>query len=279
VVSVRVAAVQMTATTDRDANLATADRLFDEATRAGATFVVLPELFSLLGPAAVMRSGAEGLDGPTATWAADAARRAGVWLLAGSITERVDGMDRSHNTALLVDPEGRLVATYRKIHLFDNDVAGAAFRESETVAPGDEPVTADIEVEGTAVRLGLTTCYDLRFPELFRVLALQGAEVVVLPSAFTAVTGAAHWEPLVRARAIENQVFVVAAGQWGATGTGITCHGHSMIVDPWGVVLAEQDDGDGVVLADLDLTRLAEVRAQLPSLANRRPHTYRGLDT
>jgi predicted amidohydrolase len=267
----------MTATPDRDANLKRADDLVVRAAESGAGFVVLPELFSLLGPAAVMREGAEALDGPTMQWATDAAKREGIWLLAGSITERVPGLDRSYNTACLIDPDGNLVVTYRKIHLFDNDVAGAAFHESETVAPGDECVTTSIAVDGETVALGLATCYDLRFPELFRVLALAGAEVVVLPSAFTAVTGAAHWEPLVRARAIENQVFVIAAGQWGRTGTGIECYGHSMVVDPWGVVVATQESDDGVVLADVDLARLVEVRARLPSLANRRPAAYRGL--
>jgi len=268
----------MTATPDRGANLARADALVREAAAAGAELVVLPELFSLLGPAPVMRAGAEAIDGPTISWAAGAAARAGVWLLAGSITERADGLDRAYNTACLLDPSGEVVARYRKIHLFDNEVQGAAFRESDTVAPGEVAVAATVVVGDVATVVGLATCYDLRFPELFRVLALTGAEVVLLPSAFTAVTGAAHWEPLVRARAIENQVFVVAAGQWGRTGTGIECHGHSMVVDPWGVVLASRDSGDGVVVADLDRDRLAEVRAQLPSLANRRPAAYRGLD-
>lgn len=275
----RVAAVQTTATPDRPANLERADGLVREAVAAGADLVVLPELFSLLGPAAVMRAGAEELDGPTLAWATSAAQRDGIWLLAGSITERADAGERSYNTACLVDPSGALVASYRKIHLFDNDVRGAAFRESETVAPGDALVTAAVTIVGTPITLGLATCYDLRFPELLRVLALRGAELVLLPSAFTAVTGAAHWEPLVRARAIENQVFVVAPGQWGRTGAGIVCHGHSMVVDPWGVVLASLGaEGDGVVMADIDLDRLREVRAQLPSLANRRPETYRGLD-
>jgi deaminated glutathione amidase len=273
----RVAAIQMTASPDRPANLARADQLVDEAVAANADVVVLPELFSLLGDRAAMRAGSEALDGATGTWASERARRDSIWLLAGSIAERVEGSDRAFNTALLFDPSGSLVTTYRKIHLFDNDVAGAAFRESDTVAPGDLPVCAPISLGGEPLPVGLATCYDLRFPELFRVLALGGAEVVLLPSAFTAVTGAAHWEPLVRARAIENQVFVVAAGQWGRTGTGIECYGHSMIVDPWGVVLAGQETGDGVVVADLDLDRVAEVRAQLPSLANRRPGAYRGL--
>src|SRR5690606_22907857 len=182
----------------------------------------------------------------------------------------------------LVDPTGTVRAVYRKIHLFDNDVAGAAYQESTTVAPGEEIVTADlcIERDGRAVtvRLGLSTCYDLRFPEQYRILALRGAQVVVVPAAFTAVTGRAHWETLLRARAIEDQCFVVAAGQWGVTGAGIECHGHSMVVDPWGRVLAERPTGDGVVVADLDLAQVDDVRARLPSLANRRPRAYRWPD-
>lgn len=274
--TIRVAAVQCTAGPDRAANLAVASALVDEALAAGADLVVLPELFSLLGPAEVLRAGRETLAGPTVVWAAEQARRGAIWLLAGSITEGGDDpAGRAFNTAVLVDPTGRVAATYRKIHLFDNEVVGAAFRESATVAPGDEVVVADVVLDDVAVRVGLATCYDLRFPELFRILALRGAEVILVPAAFTAVTGLAHWEVLLRARAIENQCFVVAAGQWGRTGAGIECHGHSMVIDPWGEVLACRPTGDGIVSAVLDLERLAEVRSQLPSLANRRPETYR----
>jgi predicted amidohydrolase len=270
--------VQCTAGPDRAANLAAAAPLVVDAA-AVADLVVLPELFSLLGPADAMRAGQEDLGGPTVRWAADRARQGAAWMVAGSISEAGGPDGRAYNTAVLLDPSGRVAATYRKIHLFDNEVAGAAFQESATVAPGDEVVVADIGGgEGSTapgVRLGLATCYDLRFPELFRILALRGAQVIVVPAAFTAVTGAAHWEVLLRARAIENQCYVVAAGQWGRTGAGIECFGHSMIVDPWGEVLGCLEQGDGVVTATLELDRVTEVRARLPSLANRRPETYR----
>jgi predicted amidohydrolase len=274
--TLRVAAVQCTAGPDRAANLAAADPLVVDAADA-ADLVVLPELFSLLGPREVMQAGAEPLDGPTVGWARERARAGDAWILAGSITERCgpDEEGRSYNTAVLVDPRGSVVAAYRKIHLFDNDVVGAAFRESATVAPGDDIVVADLDLDDGRVRVGLATCYDLRFPEQFRILALRGAQVVLVPAAFTAVTGVAHWEVLLRARAIENQCFVVAAGQWGRTGAGIECYGHSMIVDPWGEVVASLPTGDGIVTATLDMGRVGEVRAQLPSLANRRPAAYR----
>jgi predicted amidohydrolase len=269
----RVAAVQLTAGPNRDENLEQAGRLVREASAFAPDLVALPELFSLLGPAAVMQSGPEALDGPTLRWAGRLARELGVGLLAGSVLEAAAG--RPHNTSVLLDRHGETRAVYRKIHLFDNDVAGAAFEESATVAPGEEIVTAVLDLAEGPVTIGLATCYDLRFPELFRALALRGAEVIVLPSAFTAVTGRAHWETLVRARAIENQVFVVAPGQCGTTGNGIECYGHSMVVDPWGTVLGELAGEPGILTAELDLARVAEVRAQLPSLANRRPETYR----
>jgi predicted amidohydrolase len=264
----RVAAVQMTAGDDRAANLERTAPLVAAAADAGAELVVLPELFSLLGRGPAMRAGAEPPAGATTTWAAAQARAHGVWLLAGSFPEQRG--ERFANTSCLFDPNGVEQARYRKIHLFDNEVPGAAYRESDAVEPGTEVVVAPV---GDVV-VGLSTCYDLRFPELYRALADRGAQVVVVPAAFTAVTGEAHWEPLLRARAIEDQCFVVAAGQWGMTGTGIRCHGHSMVVDPWGVVLAQQADGDGVVVADLDLDRLAEVRASLPALTHRRPDLF-----
>lgn len=277
VAAMRVAAVQMTATSDKDRNLQVADGLVGRAAQEGARLVVLPELFNLLGPADAMRAGAEPLDGPTLTWARQRAAELEVALLAGSFTEAIPDSELTHNTSCLVDPGGELVATYRKIHLFDNEVPGAAYHESATVAPGDEVVTAPVTgPEGDALTVGLSTCYDLRFPELYRILALRGADIVVLPSAFTFTTGADHWEPLLRTRAIENQVFVVAPDQCGRTGAGITCWGHSMIVDPWGTPLASAPAaGEQVVIADLDLGGRAEIRRRLPSLANRRPTAYR----
>ncbi|MEZ5142922.1 MAG: carbon-nitrogen hydrolase family protein [Acidimicrobiales bacterium] len=267
-----VAAVQLCSGPDRDRNLATAGDLVAEASARGARLVVLPEMVNVLGSGQQLRDGAEPLDGPTATWAADQARHHGIWLVAGSFIERV-GDDTRHNTSLLVSPWGEAVAAYRKVHLFDCDVPGAEFHESAVSAPGTEPVVGDTGELG--LRVGMTICYDLRFPELYRVLALAGADLVVVPAAFTARTGPPHWEVLLRARAIENQVHVVAAGQWGSSNESLHWHGHSMIVDPWGTVLAQAPDGDAVVVADVDLDRQARRRAVLPSLSARRPEAYR----
>jgi predicted amidohydrolase len=199
------------------------------------------------------------------------ARELGVAIVAGSIPERVDGQQRLFNTSVAVDADGELAGIYRKIHMFDVEAGGVTYRESDHEQPGDEIVTC--ELAGAA--LGLTVCYDLRFPELFRILAVRGARVITVPSAFTAATGRDHWEVLLRARAIENQAFVVAANQFGPAPPHYESYGRSMIVDPWGVVLAQAPDGEGYVLADLDLARQDEIREQLPSLANRRPGAYR----
>jgi predicted amidohydrolase len=266
----RVAAVQLTSTPDRARNLAAAGDLVDGAVGAGAELVALPELFNGWGSAAELRAGAEPLDGPTIEWARGRAARHGIWLLAGSIVERVEGSDRHHNTSCLVAPDGELAAVYRKVHLFDVDVGGRAYRESETVLAGDELVVAP----AGPLTLGLNVCYDLRFPEQFRAQALAGATAVTLPSAFTAATGKDHWEPLVRARAIENQVYVIAPDQCGRSTPELAWHGRSMIVDPWGVVLAQAPDRECFVVADLDLDALADVRRRVPSLANRRPDVY-----
>jgi len=274
----RVAAVQTTATDDRNQNLEAAAQLVARAADDGATLVALPEYFSVAGSPAVLRRDAEPLEGPTTTWARELASRLGIWLLAGTFPESGETSDddatRVHNTSCLVDPHGTIAATYRKIHLFDVSVEGAEFRESDTIAPGDSPVVAPL---ADGPRLGLSICYDLRFPELYRTLALGGATVVAVPSAFTAVTGPPHWELLLRARAVEDGVFVLAPGQVGRLPAGMpACHGHSMIVDPWGTVLAERfEPTPGVVLADLDLHEVQRVRRELPVLANRRPDAYR----
>jgi len=239
-----------------------------------AKLVVLPEMFNCLGSGRVLRDGAEPLDGATAAWAAACAQEHRIHLVAGSVIERaaagIDGA-HNHNTSCVYGPDGARLAVYRKIHLFDVDVPGAEFHESAVIAPGDEVVV----VPAGPVRLGLDICYDLRFPEVFRIQALAGATVVTLPSAFTAKTGPPHWEVLIRARAIENQVFVIAAGQCGASSGALAWHGHSMIVDPWGTILAEAADGEGVIVADLDLDEQVRIRSVLPSLANRQPQTYR----
>jgi len=267
----RVGLVQLTSDSDRDRNLKAAERLVRGACAAGSRLVVLPEMFACLGPAEVRLGAAEPLDGPTGRWAGDLARELGIHLVAGSILEAIPGHDRHYNTTCVYDPTGNRVAVYRKIHLFDCDFPGAAFRESQTARPGASHTLLSLP-EGP--RLGLGICYDLRFPELFRILALNGADLVALPAAFTERTGRDHWEVLLRARAIENQIFVLAAGQVGGTGKSLRWFGRSMVVDPWGVVLAQAPDRECFVTADLDLEGQHRLRQTMPALANRRPEAY-----
>lgn len=267
---VRVAAIQMTTTGDREHNLRTAERLVREAAGAGARLVVLPEKWNLIDRDDLQAASAEPLDGPSLRAVRDWARACAVAIVAGSIAERVPGATRAYNTSVVVAEDGTDVAVYRKLHLFDVDVAGRRYRESAGAMPGDDLVVADVQGR----RLGMTICYDLRFPELYRALVVAGAEVLLVPAAFTATTGAAHWEPLLRARAIENQAFVIAAGQTGVHATGNASHGHSMIVDPWGRILAEAAGDEGVVVADLDFVELAAIRETLPSLRHRRDDVY-----
>lgn len=264
----RVAAIQMDSRPDRDTNLAEAERLVAAAVRDGAGFVALPEMFNLLGNRETLREGAEALDGPTQTWAAEQARAHRIHLLAGSMIERSG--DRRFNTSCLYGPDGHRLAVYRKVHLFDVSVPGAEFSESATVAPGDAIVVAP----AGPLQVGLAICYDLRFPEEFRAQVRRGATAIALPSAFTQATGRDHWEPLLRARAIENQCFVIAPDQCGVPAAGPAWHGHSMILDPWGTVLAAAGTEVGHVVADLDPARLGEIRERLPALDHVRPEVY-----
>jgi deaminated glutathione amidase len=269
----RVAAVQLQSTNDSDRNIEAADRLTRAAASDGATLVVLPERLDIRGSAADYAAGAEDLDGRPVAWARATARELGIDIVAGSIAERREGRERVANTSVHVGPEGEVKAVYRKIHMFDVEVAGVEYRESEHSEPADEIVLSET---ADGVRLGLTICYDLRFPELYRILALRGARIVTVPANFTRVTGAAHWEVLLRARAIENQVFVIAPGQGRGDGPEGDSYGNSMIVDPWGEVLARAGgDGEAFVAADLDLARQDEIRDKLPSLANRVSAAYR----
>jgi deaminated glutathione amidase len=268
----RAAAVQLTSTADRDRNLATADRLTREAAAAGAELVVLPEKWAVLGAPEDVVAGAEPFDGPALRWASATARELGIDLVAGSIAERVPGADRGSNTSVHFGPDGEEKAVYRKVHMFDVEVGGTTYRESENEAPGDELVVSET---AQGVELGMSVCYDLRFPELYRILAVRGARVLVVPAAFTLATTREHWEILLRARAIEDQAFVVAANQVGEHAKGYRSGGRSMIVDAWGLVLAQAPDKETFVIADLDLERQAEIRRTMPSLANRRPSAYR----
>jgi len=241
-----------------------------EAAAAGAQLVVLPEKWPVLGTPEQTAAAAESLaDGPSATWAREIARELSIDLVAGSMAEA--GPERGSNTCLHVGPDGAERARYRKVHMFDVEVAGTTYRESEHEAPGSEAVLSQTS---DGVELGLTICYDLRFPELYRALALRGARIFTVPSAFTLATTREHWEVLLRARAIEDQAFVVAANQIGEHAPGLRSGGRSMIVDPWGVVLAQAPDAETFILAELDLDRQGEIRDSMPALANRRPEAY-----
>ncbi len=267
----RAAAVQLTSTADRERNLATADRLTRAAAAAGAELVVLPEKWSVLGTPEETAAGAEPVDGPALTWARATPPELGLDLVAGAIAEHLPDREKNSNTCAHIGPDGEVQAVYRKIHMFDVEVGGRTYRESEHEEPGDELVVTET-AEG--VQLGLTVCYDLRFPELYRILAVRGARILTVPAAFTLATTRDHWEVLLRARAIEDQAFVIAANQVGEHAPGLRSGGRSMIVDPWGVVLAQAPDMETFITADLDLDRQAEVRRTLPSLANRRPQAY-----
>jgi predicted amidohydrolase len=272
----RAAAVQLQSSTDTDANLAAAERLTRAAAADGAELVVLPERLDIRGGADDYRAGAEPLDGRPVSWARELARDLGIDLVAGSIAERREGRERVSNTSVHVGPDGEIRAVYRKIHMFDIEVEGTVYRESEHSEPSGEIVLS--ETAG-GVGLGLTICYDLRFPELYRILALRGARIVTVPANFTRITGEAHWEVLLRARAIEDQVFVIAPGQGNLPGTDQDSYGNSMIVDPWGEVLARAPmEGEHFIAADLDLARQDEVREKLPSLAHRVDSAYRWPD-
>jgi predicted amidohydrolase len=261
------AAVQMVASDEKMTNLEEAERWIREAAGKGASLVALPEVFVWRGSKRAERAQAEPIPGPSTLAMSKLARHLHIYLLAGSVLEEIPGGARAYNTSVLISPSGEIIATYRKIHLFDVDLAnGVSLRESETRAPGEAVVIARTEL----CMMGLSICYDLRFPELYRALAEQGAEVILVPSAFTAYTGEAHWESLLRARAIENQSYIIAPAQFGESRHSFRTHGHSMIVDPWGKIVGELPDGAGVITAEIDLEYLAKVRAALPALAHRR---------
>lgn len=264
----RVAAVQLNSDGDKVRNLGAAERLVRAAAGEGAELVALPEKWNLLAAGEEMAAGAEALDGPSLGAAREWARDLGIHLLAGSVAERAE--PKPFNTSVLIGPGGEDLAVYRKIHMFDVEAGGVSYRESEHEAAGEEIVAADLDGLG----IGLSVCYDLRFPELYRILALRGARILAVPSAFTLATGRDHWELLLRARAVENQAFVLAPNQFGEAPPHYSSYGRSAIVDPWGTVLATAADGERAVVADLDLAAQERVREKLPALANRRPHAY-----
>jgi len=265
----RVALLQMTSTDDIASNLDAARRGVAEAARSGAEFIALPENFAFLRREGQPVPCAQGIDGEIVCTMRQLAREHRVPILAGTFAERIDDDERLYNTSVLLAADGNIDAVYRKIHLFDVDLSesgGGVFAESATFAPG-----ADVVVAPTAFGpLGLSVCYDLRFPELYRQLADRGARFVAVPSAFAPQTGKDHWEVLLRARAIENQVFVFAPAQCGQHSPDRASYGRSMIVDPWGIVLAAGSDDPGLVIADCDLERQKRIRASLPALQHRR---------
>ncbi len=267
---ITAAAIQMSSTPHKQENFETAERRIRDAVSAGAELVALPELWSCHGLEKVYRENAEPIPGPTTDFLGGLARELGVYVLGGSILEGEQDSEKLSNTSTFFDPSGEMAAVYRKIHLFDVSVSGKEYLESATISPGEEVVTA----KAGAATLGLSVCYDVRFSELYRLLALQGAEILAVPAAFTLQTGKDHWELLLRARAVENQAYVIAPAQWGQKADGRWTYGRSMIVDPWGTVLATCPDRDGHALTELDFDYLDRFRAGFPSLANRRPEAY-----
>ena len=267
----RAGAVQLNSTDQVDRNLETADRLVRDAAAQGAELVVLPEKWNRLASGEEMAAGAEPLDGPSVSWACVTAAELGIELVAGSIVERGSGEAKPSNTSVHVDRDGEVRAVYRKLHMFDVEVDGVTYAESAHEQPGDEIVVSEL-ADGTA--LGMTICYDLRFPELYRSLSARGAQVISVPSAFTLATTRDHWEVLLRARAIENQCFVIAPNQIGSHPPGHRSGGRSMIIDPWGLILGTAPDDEVAIVAELDSHRLESVRRRLPALTHRRADVY-----
>lgn len=264
----RVAALQLSNTPDRERNIQRAFALVDAAIGAGARCIMTPENTDAIAPRAERLAMAEPVDGPwIQRWRAKA-RETACWILIGSFGERSAVEGRVHNTSVMIAPDGRLAATYRKIHLFDADPPdGVPYRESESVLAGTSPVSVDLPFG----RAGLSICYDVRFPELYRALSADGACVLTVPSAFTVPTGQAHWEPLLRARAIENLSYVFAPAQVGEHFPGRRSYGHTLIVSPWGELLADAGASDeGFVSAEVDPSFITKVRAMIPALSHRR---------
>jgi predicted amidohydrolase len=271
----RAAAIQLNSGNDKASNIERAEALVAAAAADGADLIALPEKWNLLAAGDELAAQAEELETGESIGAARGwARQHGVHVVAGSIGERAEDSERIFNTSCLIDRAGEVVATYRKIHMFDVEVGGVRYEESAREQPGEEIVSADVD----GVELGLTICYDLRFCELYRILAVAGARIFSVPSAFTLATGRDHWDVLLRARAIENAAFVVAPNQYGEVPPQYSSYGRSAIVDPWGVVLAQAPDEECFVAANLDFDAQERVRGSLPALANRRPAAYRWPD-
>ena len=265
-----VALVQMDTQNDKGENVRKACAFIDEAAERGAKLICFPEVMNLIGRNVGEGGGREPIPGYTTEHLCEKAKEHGVYIQGGSVTEALEGEKRSANTSVLISPQGTILASYRKMHMFDITLAdGTPFRESDRVKPGDTIVTAETEL-GV---FGLSVCYDVRFPELYRLMALRGAQVIFVPASFTMPTGKDHWEVLLRARAIENGCYIVAAGQIG-TKPAYAAYGNSLVADPWGTVVARARDEEGLVFAEIDLDYLERVRRQIPSLENRRTDCY-----
>ena len=262
--------VQMDSQSDKVANLKKAGQLIGEAAKRGANFVALPENVNYVGTAEGKKASAESVPGETSKFFTDLAVKHNIWLHCGSYSEKVEGAEKLYNISIVVNPKGEIVAKYRKIHLYDVEIVnGPSTKESAAIMPGKEISAFDTDFG----RMGLSICYDMRFPELYRILALRGAKLVFVPANYTLFTGKDHWEVVLRTRAIENQCFIVAPGQCGVKPV-FQAYGRSMIIDPWGTVIATASDGEGICMAEIDMARVEAIRRQLPSLPNRRPEAY-----
>jgi predicted amidohydrolase len=267
----RTAVIQLNSRDNLAENVSTVEKLIDRAASMGAQFVGLPEYWTYLGPYSGFEQVAQHIPGPLIERLQEKARRHNMIIHGGSMVEFSEIRGKFHNTSVLINRDGEIVARYRKIHLFDVDLPnGERHHESERIVSGDEIVTAQID----GITFGLTTCYDLRFPELYRSLALQGAQILLVPAGFTLHTGRDHWEVLLRARAIENFCYVVAPAQVGTYPPNRHCFGRTMIIDPWGLVLAQAQDMPNVIMNEIDLDEIERVRARIPSLNHRRPNIY-----
>ncbi len=266
----KVAAVQFCGNEDKNENLRLISQFVNRAVEKEVDIVVLPEVCNCCGRTEVMVENAERIPGYTTNFISDIAKRSGVSIVCGSMFEKAE-KNKVFNTSVVVGRDGGVLAKYRKIHLFDVDISGRIrYKESDHVIAGNEIVSVNID----GFDAGLVICYDLRFCEIFQILALRGAKIIFLPAAFTFATGKFHWEPLIKARAIENQVFIVAANQIGTSPNNITCYGKSMIVDPWGRVLAEAGDDENIIYAEIDLNVLDTVRREIPVFNHRRTDLY-----
>jgi len=266
-----IAVVQMNSQEDKKKNLQKAEKLIDEAASKGTKVVALPEMFNFLGPGKELSSQAENIPGPTIERMSNKAMQYKIYILCGSISEKSTEFDKPFNTSVLIDPQGEIIARYRKIHLFNLEIKeDPLYKESTFIQSGREIVNIDTKL----TKFGLSICYDLRFPELYRKLTFNGARVILIPAAFTLHTGKDHWESLIRARAIENQVYIIAPNQIGSHLPGKQCYGKSMIVDPWGIVMSKASDKEMVIYAELDLSYQDEIRKELPSLLNRRKDIF-----